>query len=534
MLFEPGVSRAESGRWHNNPLTGLIPLRKHCGSPSLNPPMRTLPVRTPVLFGTLLFACLSQAAPSYTLVDLGPGSARSINTAGKVVGSGPILGWYFDGSIRTDLTFRQRTFNGPSGAVTDWPIPTAVGINDSDVIVGMALFPFGNPGIAFPYIYAGGTNGLVLSSEGTSEAINASGVVVGGRGGAAFIFNGTTIARFASPGAVPLAINSAGVVAGFDTDPVGSAARAARFIGGATQILDLTGVPNTSGLALWSEARGINSQGTIVGLIRTQRDRSLDPIQGFVHSNGSATDLGGLGGFQTIAHAINDNGVIVGTSDTAADVAHAFVRIGSEMTDLNAAISAGGDGWVLVSAYAINAGGAIVGEGIKGGVQRAFLLHPAAEVLPPSITRQPAGTNVFSGDPFSLSVLASGDGPFTYQWRHSGTNLPGATSEVLTIPKATAADAGPYQVIVSNRAGGTPSIEVSVAVKIRPELALKTYAGLTVTGVVGQTYRIDASIDPQGPWVPVGTLKLEVSPSFWLDFESPQNPLRVYRAVEVP
>lgn len=226
--------------------------------------------------------------------------------------------------------------------------------------------------------------------------------------------------------------------------------------------------------------------------------------------------------------------MIVGTSDTEAEVPHAFVRIGSEMTDLNAAISGGGQGWVLASAYAINASGAIVGEGIKDGVQRAFLLQPAPVILQPSITRQPAGTSVFAGDPFSLSVLASGDGPFTYQWRHSGTNLPGAISDVLTVPKAGAADAGPYQVIVSNQAGATPSTEVVVEVKIRPELMLKTYAGLTVTGVEGRTYRIDAALDPQGPWTPVGTLKLETSPSFWLDFESPQNPLRVYRAVELP
>jgi hypothetical protein len=53
-------------------------------------------------------------------------------------------------------------------------------------------------------------------------------------------------------------------------------------------------------------------------------------------------------------------------------------------------------------------------------------------------------------------------------------------------------------------------------------------------GVVGRTYRIDASNDPQGPWVPVGTLKLESSQAFWLDVDSPQNPRRVYRAVEVP
>jgi probable HAF family extracellular repeat protein len=361
------------------------------------------------------------------------------------------------------------------------------------------------------------------------EAINASGVAVGGWGSSAFIFNGTAISRFASPGAAPRAINASGLVAGFDIGPSGTEARAARFVGGATEILDLSAVPNPSGQGLWSEARGINANGATVGFIRTQRNLPLDPIQGFVHSNGQATDLGGLGGFQTMAHAINDSGVIVGTSDTAADVAHAFVRVGSEMIDLNSAVTAGGEGWVLVSAYAINASGLIVGEGIKDGGQRAFLLRPA-----PTISRQPVGTNVIAGNPFTLSVQASGLAPFTYQWRHSGTNLPGATSDVLTIQKATAADAGSYQVIVSNVAGDTVSAEVVVEVNLRPELTIRTYAGLTVTGVAGRTYRIDASNNPQGPWVPVGTLKLESSEAFWLDHESPQNPLRVYRAVEVP
>lgn len=496
--------------------------------------MRSLPFQTAAFLATLSASCLVHAAPTYTLVDLGLGSARSINAAGKVVGNGPTLAWLFDGVTRTNLTFRQATLNGPSGLTTDWPNLTAAGINDAGVIAGMSQFPFGNPGIPFPFRYAGGSNAVVLGSEGSGEAINSAGVMVGGRGRSAFLFDGVTLSRFASPGAVPLAINNAGVVAGFDTAPVGSDGKAARFVGGATQLLDLSAIPNPTGLALWSEARGINSHGAIVGLIRTQRDRSTDPIRGFVHSNGNAVDLGSLGGFQTIAQAINDSGVIVGTSDTASDVPHAFVRIGTEMTDLNAAISSGGEGWVLVAAHAINAGGAIVGEGIKDGVQRAFLLQPAPEILPPSITRQPGSTSVFAGDPFSLSVLASGDGPFTYQWRHSGTNVPGATSDVLTVTKAGAADAGPYQVIVSNQAGATSSSEVQVEVKIRPELTLKSYAGLTVTGVVGRNYRIDAALDPQGPWAPVGTLKLEASPSFWLDFDSPQNPLRVYRAVEVP
>lgn len=508
------------------------------GSPSddssPHSPMKHPLIRASALLPTLLAAHFSEAAPTYALTDLGPGSARGINSAGKVVGQGPMLAWYFNGVSRVDLNFQQNAFNQP-GLVYALPVPVATAINDSDTMVGaavqMPLFPGGMGPTLYPYIYSGGPSGILFPSvaQGSLESINASGVAVGGRGSSAFIFDGTKISRFASAGAVPLAINASGVVAGYNIGPSGPEARAARFVGGATAILDLSAVPNPSGQGPWSEARGINANGAIVGFIRTQRNLPLDPIQGFVHSNGQATDIGGLGGFQTMAYAINDSGVIVGTSDTTADVAHAFVRVGSEMIDLNSAVTAGGQGWVLVSAYAINASGCIVGEGIKDGVQRAFLLRPT-----PTISRQPVGTNVTAGNPFTLSVQASGLAPFTYQWRHAGTNLPGATSDALGIPKATAVDAGSYQVIVSNVAGDTASAEVVVEVNLRPELTIRTYAGLTVTGVAGRTYRIDASNNPQGPWAPVGTLKLESSEAFWLDHQSPQNPQRVYRAVEVP
>lgn len=486
----------------------------------------------PAILATLVFGPAIQAGPTYTLVDLGPGSARAINSAGKVVGS-EIGAWYFNGVSRTNLAFQQVEYNQPS-LVYALPVAFANGINDSDTIVGtavlMPLFP-GGLFASYPYVYSGGPRGTLFSqvAEGTMEAINASGVAVGGRGSSAFIFDGTRISRFASAGAVPLAINASGIVAGYNIGPSGPEAKAARFVGGAAEILDLSAVPNPSGQGLWSEARGINANGAIVGFIRTQRNLPLDPIQGFVHANGQATDLGGLGGFQTMAYGINDSGVIVGTSDTAADVAHAFVRVGSEMIDLNSVISAGGQGWVLTSAYAINASGSIVGEGTKGGVQRAFLLRPT-----PTISKQPVGTNVIAGNPFTLSVQAAGLAPFAYQWRHSGTNLPGATSDVLTIQKASAVNAGSYQVIVSNVAGDTASDEVVVRVLSPAELRLQNYAGLTVLGVPGRTYRIEAAVDPQGPWQQVGAITLELTQDFWVDRDSPAHPTRVYRAVEMP
>ena len=51
---------------------------------------------------------------------------------------------------------------------------------------------------------------------------------------------------------------------------------------------------------------------------------------------------------------------------------------------------------------------------------------------PPVVTNQPAFLSTLSGGSTNLSVAASGDGPFTYQWRLNGTNLASATNANLS------------------------------------------------------------------------------------------------------
>lgn len=48
--------------------------------------------------------------------------------------------------------------------------------------------------------------------------------------------------------------------------------------------------------------------------------------------------------------------------------------------------------------------------------------------------------------------------PLSYQWQFIGTNLPGATNEDLIITNAQAANAGPYQAIVTNYLGSATSL----------------------------------------------------------------------------
>src|SRR5262249_14510703 len=50
-----------------------------------------------------------------------------------------------------------------------------------------------------------------------------------------------------------------------------------------------------------------------------------------------------------------------------------------------------------------------------------------------AINSQPQSTNVAPGLNVALSVGAQGSSALTYQWRHAGTNLPGATASSYVI-----------------------------------------------------------------------------------------------------
>ncbi|HEY5912185.1 MAG TPA: LamG-like jellyroll fold domain-containing protein [Verrucomicrobiae bacterium] len=68
-----------------------------------------------------------------------------------------------------------------------------------------------------------------------------------------------------------------------------------------------------------------------------------------------------------------------------------------------------------------------------------------------SILQGPQPTNqvVTLGDPASLSVVA-GLGGVGFQWRHTGTNVPGATDATYAIATTTLADSGIYDVVATN------------------------------------------------------------------------------------
>lgn len=95
------------------------------------------------------------------------------------------------------------------------------------------------------------------------------------------------------------------------------------------------------------------------------------------------------------------------------------------------------------------------------GIYAAGLGHQpltaAVPGLPPVITNQPVNLTTTAGLDATFRVGVSGGGPFTYQWRLNGTNLPGATNATLVLPAVTAADQGVYTVLVSTGSGAVLS-----------------------------------------------------------------------------
>lgn len=77
----------------------------------------------------------------------------------------------------------------------------------------------------------------------------------------------------------------------------------------------------------------------------------------------------------------------------------------------------------------------------------------------PTIAIQPTSQlRISQGSPLYLTVTARGMSPLSYQWTHSGTNLPGSTNAFLSIEGSPiSVDGGVYSVIVTNRFGAAES-----------------------------------------------------------------------------
>ncbi|HTI69766.1 MAG TPA: immunoglobulin domain-containing protein [Candidatus Limnocylindria bacterium] len=88
--------------------------------------------------------------------------------------------------------------------------------------------------------------------------------------------------------------------------------------------------------------------------------------------------------------------------------------------------------------------------------------EPQAEIT--SLDEMP----VVEGAHFSLSATATGTEPFTYQWFHGETAIPGATNAIFSRNNLVVEDSGDYRVLVANAVGTTRLTSPVVVVKSKP------------------------------------------------------------------
>ncbi len=80
------------------------------------------------------------------------------------------------------------------------------------------------------------------------------------------------------------------------------------------------------------------------------------------------------------------------------------------------------------------------------------------EANPATISGQPESQAVLAGSAANFSVSAGGTPPLQYQWRLNGTPISAATGAALVLANLQPADAGTYDVVVTNLFGSSTSL----------------------------------------------------------------------------
>jgi hypothetical protein len=161
------------------------------------------------------------------------------------------------------------------------------------------------------------------------------------------------------------------------------------------------------------------------------------------------------------------------SSQTDADVL-SFLSYGgwptNQTTNLTAQISGETD-WQQISVFLGGGTQTMVWTYAKDASQSAGLdagfVDQVSYVFGPTlpfIITNPVSQQVSAGTPVTFSVLANGTPVLDYQWRFNGADIPGATSNVFSLPVPSGDAAGTYSVRVSNPYGATNSDDAFLTV----------------------------------------------------------------------
>ncbi|MCX6921966.1 MAG: DNRLRE domain-containing protein, partial [Verrucomicrobia bacterium] len=124
--------------------------------------------------------------------------------------------------------------------------------------------------------------------------------------------------------------------------------------------------------------------------------------------------------------------------------------------------------------------------------------RPVLEVtylIPPQITTQPQSVVAVPGGTATLQVAANGTSPLGFQWRKGGIPLLGSTATSITFSPVQIADAGSYDVVVTNAWGSVTSSAAYVTVAFPPQITTQPQSVAVLQGGTA-TFQVAASGAP--------------------------------------
>jgi len=284
----------------------------------------------------LLSASESRASALYSVTDLGSTSAVTItglNDAGQVVGTvypafgtGKSYAFVYDGTPAGTVTPLGGSLDPTNYPAVRDSFPQAINNSGQILATDQTGSVTGTPGSSF--VYSNGQTTILPVSCINASALNDQGQVVG-----------SVIPAIPVAGSRASALNDQGQVVGAYLYDL-----ATKTI----QYMTATGTAATQALA-------VNNSGQATGILFTA---SYHP---FLYTNGKTIDLGTLGGTSGYGSAINSQGDVVGTAQTASSQSHAFLYSNGAMKDLGVL-----PGDLSSAAVSINNLGQVVGTSSSG------------------------------------------------------------------------------------------------------------------------------------------------------------------------
>ncbi len=160
--------------------------------------------------------------------------------------------------------------------------------------------------------------------------------------------------------------------------------------------------------------------------------------------------------------------------------------------------------------------------------------------LPPSILVQPQGQSVPLGTDATLTVVAQGAEPLSYQWRFNGAVMTGATNAILVLKNVLPNHSGSYSVEAKNDLGSATS--ANAPLQVRTPVSFKLVLGprmsddrfqVTLSSASGSRFSLEASTNLL-QWLEIVGGTNATGTFIYLDNEAAKLPSRFYRARQTP